>query len=208
MSILWVVLFMVSSETPMLMERYQPALKVNFTRVLSKKLLAVLTEADGSSHSSLSRRENVNQGSDAIDRDEKLDSRSDGQLARFSLLEPMKQVDSRSKKNKKYEFNSRRVSPIRSGGSHRGSLNVTKSFNPPFGSSKKFFSASVPGSRIVSRATSPISRRLSPPSSTTPTPTLSRLTTPKIVVDDTKRTDDSISQEVVMLRSQKEQPNN
>ena len=67
------------------------------------------TEADGSSHSSLSRRESVNQGSDAVDRDEKLDCRSDGQLARFSLLEPMKQVDSRTKKNKKYEFNSSRV---------------------------------------------------------------------------------------------------
>ncbi|XP_020879392.1 uncharacterized protein LOC9310014 [Arabidopsis lyrata subsp. lyrata] len=161
-------------------------------------------ETDPSSHSSLSRRESVNQGSDAIDRDEKLDTRSDGQLARFSLLEPMRQVDSRSKKNKKYEFNSSRVSPIPSGGSHRGSLNITKSFNPTFGSSKKFFSASVPGSRIVSRATSPISRRPSPPRSTTPTPTLSGLTTQKIVVDDTKRTNDNLSQEVVMLRSQVE----
>ncbi|VVB17113.1 unnamed protein product [Arabis nemorensis] len=162
-------------------------------------------ETDPSSHSSLSRRESVNQGSEAIDRDEKLDSRSDGQLARFSLLEPIRQVDSRSKKNKKYEFNSSRVSPIPSGGSHRGSLNITKSFNPTFGSSKKFFSASVPGSRIASRATSPISRRPSPPRSTTPTPTLSGLTTPKIVVDDTKRTNDShLSQEVIMLRSQVE----
>ncbi|XP_010454214.1 PREDICTED: uncharacterized protein LOC104736008 [Camelina sativa] len=161
-------------------------------------------ETDPSSHSSLSRRESVNQGSDAIDRDEKLDSRSDGQLARFSLLEPMRQVDTRSKKNKKYEFNSSRVSPIPRGGSHRGSLNITKSFNPTFGSSKKFFSASVPGSRIASRATSPISRRPSPPRSTTPTPTLSGLTTPKIFVDDTKRTSDHLSQEVVMLRSQVE----
>ncbi|KAJ4882465.1 Regulator of chromosome condensation (RCC1) family with FYVE zinc finger domain [Raphanus sativus] len=161
-------------------------------------------EAAASSHSSLSRRESVNQGSNAIVRDEKLDSSSDGQLARFSLLEPMRQVDSRTKKKKKYEFNSSRVSPIPSGGSHRGSLNVTKSFNPTFVASKKFFSASVPGSRIVSRATSPISRRLSPPRSTTPTPTLSGLTTPKIVVDDTKRTNDNISQEVVMLRSQVE----
>ncbi|CAF1778182.1 unnamed protein product [Brassica oleracea var. botrytis] len=162
-------------------------------------------EADASSHSSLSRRESVNQGSDAVDRDEKLNSRSDGHLARFSLVEPMRQVESQSKKNKKYEFNSSRVSPIPSGGSHRGSLNVTKSFNPTFGSSKKFFSASVPGSRIVSRATSPVSRRLSPPArSTTPTPTLSGLTTPKIVVDDTKRTNDNISQEVVMLRTQVE----
>ncbi|KAJ0261202.1 Uncharacterized protein HA466_0043670 [Hirschfeldia incana] len=159
-------------------------------------------ETDASSHSSLSRRESVNQGSDAVDRDEKLDSRSDGQLTRFSLLEPIRQADSRSKKNKKYEFNSSRVSPVP--GSHRGSLNITKSFNPTFGVSKKFFSASVPGSRIASRATSPISRRPSPPRSTTPTPTLSGLITPRIVVDDTKKANDNVSQEVLMLRSQVE----
>jgi alpha-tubulin suppressor-like RCC1 family protein len=161
-------------------------------------------ETDPSSHSSLSRRGSINQGSDPIDKDDKFDSRSDGQLARFSLMESMRQVDSRHKKNKKYEFNSSRVSPIPSGSSQRGALNIAKSFNPVFGASKKFFSASVPGSRIVSRATSPISRRPSPPRSTTPTPTLSGLATPKFVVDDTKRTNDNLSQEVVKLRSQVE----
>ncbi|ESQ41205.1 hypothetical protein EUTSA_v10012520mg [Eutrema salsugineum] len=162
-------------------------------------------ETDPSSHSSLSRRGSINQGSDPpIDKDDKLDSRSDGQLARLSLMDSMRQVDSRYKRNKKYEFNSSRVSPIPSGSSQRGALNIAKSFNPVFGASKKFFSASVPGSRIVSRATSPISRRASPPRSTTPTPTLSGLTTPRIVVDDTKRTNDNLSQEVVKLRSQVE----
>ncbi|CAF1786375.1 unnamed protein product [Brassica napus] len=162
-------------------------------------------ETDASSHSSLSRRGSINQGSaDPIDKDDKLDSRSDGQLARFSLMDSMRQVDSRNKKNKKYEFSSSRVSPIPSRSSQRGALNIAKTFNPVFGASKKFFSASVPGSRIVSRATSPISRRPSPPRSTTPTPTLSGLTTPRIVVDDTKRTNDNISQEVVKLRSQVE----
>ncbi|CAN6873579.1 unnamed protein product [Brassica oleracea] len=161
-------------------------------------------ETDASSHSSLSRRGSINQGSDPTDKDDKLDSRSDGQLARFSLMDSMRQVDSRNKKNKKYEFSSSRVSPIPSRSSQRGALNIAKTFNPVFGASKKFFSASVPGSRIVSRATSPISRRPSPPRSTTPTPTLSGLTTPRIVVDDTKRTNDNISQEVVKLRSQVE----
>ncbi|KAL0418464.1 UNVERIFIED_CONTAM: PH, RCC1 and FYVE domains-containing protein 1 [Sesamum radiatum] len=71
-----------------------------------------------------------------------------------------------------------------------------------FGSSKKFFSASVPGSRIVSRATSPISRRTSPPRSTTPTPTLGGLTSPKVVLDDAKMINDSLSQEVITLRAQ------
>ncbi|KAK2377624.1 hypothetical protein P8452_49293 [Trifolium repens] len=162
-------------------------------------------ETDSSSHSSISRRGSINQGSlELIDKDEKLDIRSRNQLARFSSMESFKQVESKSsKKNKKLEFNSSRVSPAPNGGSQWGA-NISKSFNPVFGSSKKFFSASVPGSRIVSRATSPISRRPSPPRSTTPTPTLGGLTTPKIVVDDAKKTNDSLSQEVIKLRSQVE----
>ncbi|KAK7304929.1 hypothetical protein VNO77_42823 [Canavalia gladiata] len=164
------------------------------------------TETDSSCQSSMSRRGSVNQGSlEFIGKDDKLDSRSYNQLARFSSMESFKQVDSRSsKKNKKLEFNSSRVSPVPNGGSQWGAMNISKSFNPVFGSSKKFFSASVPGSRIVSRATSPISRRPSPPRSTTPTPTLGGLTSPKIVVDDAKRTNDSLSQEVIKLRSQVE----
>lgn len=161
-------------------------------------------ETDSSSHSSVSRRGVANQGPlELIDKDDKLDSRSRNQLARFSSMESFKQVESRSsKKNKKLEFNSSRVSPVPNGGSQWGALNISKSFNPVFGSSKKFFSASVPGSRIVSRATSPISRRPSPPRSTTPTPTLGGLSSPKIVVDDAKRINDNLSQEVVKLRSQ------
>ncbi|KAJ6670968.1 INACTIVE PHOSPHOLIPASE C-LIKE PROTEIN 2 [Salix viminalis] len=162
-------------------------------------------ETDSSSQSSVSRRGSVNQGpSEFIDKDEKLDSRSRAQLARFSSMESMKQAESRSKRNKKLEFNSSRVSPVPNGSSQWGALNISKSFNPMFGSSKKFFSASVPGSRIVSRATSPISRRPSPPRSTTPTPTLGGLTSPKIVVGDAKRTNESLNQEVVKLRSQVE----
>ncbi|XP_031251499.1 PH, RCC1 and FYVE domains-containing protein 1-like [Pistacia vera] len=119
-------------------------------------------------------------------------------------MESFKQAESRSKRNKKLEFNSSRVSPVPNGSSQWGALNISKSFNPMFGSSKRFFSAYVPGSRIVSRATSPISRRPSPPRSTTPTPTLGGLTSPKIVVDDAKRTNDSLSQEVIKLRDQVE----
>ncbi|KAI3450027.1 hypothetical protein Pfo_006692 [Paulownia fortunei] len=163
-------------------------------------------ETDTSSQSSVSRRGSMNQGiNDIIDKDEKLDTRSRPNLTRFSSMESLKQGESRtSKRNKKLEFNSSRVSPIPNGSSQWGALNISKSFNPVFGSSKKFFSASVPGSRIVSRATSPISRRASPPRSTTPTPTLGGLTSPKIVLDDAKMTNDSLSQEVIKLRAQVE----
>ncbi|OMO51171.1 Zinc finger, FYVE-type [Corchorus capsularis] len=162
-------------------------------------------ETDASSQSSVSRRGSINHATSEFgDKDDKLDSRSRAQLARFSSMESLKQGENRSKRNKKLEFNSSRVSPVPNGGSQWGALNISKSFNPVFGSSKKFFSASVPGSRIVSRATSPISRRPSPPRSTTPTPTLGGLTSPKIVVDDAKRTNDSLSQEIVRLRAQVE----
>lgn len=160
-------------------------------------------ETDASSHSSVGRRGSINQGlSDIIDKDEKMDVKSRPHLARFSSMESLKQVESRSsKRNKKLEFNSSRVSPIPNGNSQWGALNISKSFT---GSSKKFFSASVPGSRIVSRATSPISRRPSPPRSTTPTPTLGGLTSPKVVLDDAKMANDSLSQEVIKLRAQVE----
>nr|CAD1840018.1 unnamed protein product [Ananas comosus var. bracteatus] len=148
------------------------------------------------------RKGNVIQGfGDVIEKEEKLDLRSNVQISRLSSMESFKHADSKSlKKNKKFEFNS----PVPNGNSHWGGLTISKSFNPVFGTSKKFFSASVPGSRIVSRATSPISRRASPPRSTTPTPTLGGLTSWKVVADDTKMTNDSLSQEVLALRAQVE----
>ncbi|XP_077218619.1 PH, RCC1 and FYVE domains-containing protein 1-like [Tasmannia lanceolata] len=162
-------------------------------------------ETDSTSQFSVNRRGSMGQGFSELVEEEKLDSRSHVQLSRFSSMESFKQVEGKSsKRNKKLEFNSSRVSPIPNVSSQWGALNISKSFNPVFGSSKKFFSASVPGSRIVSRATSPISRRPSPPRSTTPTPTLGGLTSPKIVIDDAKRTNDSLSQEVLHLRAQVE----
>ncbi|KAK4780665.1 hypothetical protein SAY87_016771 [Trapa incisa] len=161
-------------------------------------------ETEIPSNSSLSRKGATSQApNDLIDKDEKMDSRSRAQLARFSSMESIKQADRSTKRNKKLEFNSSRVSPVPNGGSQWGAVSTSKS-NAVFGSSKKFFSASVPGSRIVSRASSPISRRTSPPRATTPTPTLGGLTSPRFIMDDAKRTNDSLSQEVVKLRAQVE----
>lgn len=160
-------------------------------------------EIDLSSQSAANRKTNIYQGPGEVVEEEKLDSRFNVNISRFSSFDSIKQTDVKtSKRNKKLEFSSSRVSPIPSGSSHWS--NVSKSLNPVFGSSKKFFSASVPGSRIVSRATSPISRRPSPPRSTTPTPTLSGLTSPRFMVDDAKMTNDNLSQEVLKLRAQVE----
>ncbi|KAL8483582.1 hypothetical protein ACS0TY_026315 [Phlomoides rotata] len=161
-------------------------------------------ETDTLSHSSVNRRGHMNQGTkDIIGIDGKLDIRSQPQLTRFSSMESLKQAETHtSKRNKKLDFSSSRVSPIPNGSSQWGANSTSKSFNPVFGSSKKFFSASVPGSRIVSRATSPVSRKGSPPRSTTPIPTLGGLTSPKVVLDDAKLTNDSLNQEVVKLKAQ------
>ncbi|KAJ9685372.1 hypothetical protein PVL29_017414 [Vitis rotundifolia] len=163
------------------------------------------TETDSSSHSSLSRRGSMNQGlNELAEKDEKLDSRSHVQLGKYSSMQSFKQVESgTSRRNKKLEFNSSRVSPLPNGASQWSAPNNSKSYNIAFPPSKKFISASVPGSRIASRATSPTSRQSSPPRPATPTPILAGLTSSKIVVD-AKSTNDNLSQEVLKLRAQVE----
>ncbi|KAM1064377.1 hypothetical protein EV1_028161 [Malus domestica] len=142
------------------------------------------TETNSSSGSAISRRGSMNQGFNEL------------------IENNVKEMENgSSKSNKKMDFSSNCVTPIANGVSERRTLNGTKSFNP--GSSKKFFSASLPGSRIASRATSPTSRRSSPPRSTTPTPALSGLTFPK-VGDDAKRINVNLSEEVLKLKTQVE----
>ncbi|KAK1319876.1 Protein Brevis radix-like 4 [Acorus calamus] len=161
-------------------------------------------ETDSSSQIAANKKGSINQNFSELVEEEKLVSRSEN-VTRFSSMNSKYVEGKLSKRNKKLEFNSSRVSPVPNGSSNWGAFNITKPFNPVFGTSKKFFSASVPGSRIVSRATSPISRRPSPPRSTTPTPTLSGLTTPKVVfMDDVKRTNDDLSREVLQLKAQVE----
>ncbi|XP_047974656.1 PH, RCC1 and FYVE domains-containing protein 1-like [Salvia hispanica] len=160
-------------------------------------------EVDTPSQSSVSRRRSMNQGiNNPVVKDEKLDIRSRPPLARFSSIESSKQGEIHTtKRNKKLDFNSNRVSPIPSRSSQWGSTN---SFDPVSGYSKKLTSASVPGSRIVSRATSPISRRSSPPRASTPTPTLAGLTSPKVALNDATLTNGSLSEEIINLKAQVE----
>ncbi|OMO99055.1 Zinc finger, FYVE-type [Corchorus capsularis] len=163
------------------------------------------SETNSSTHYSLSRRGSMNQGqTEGVEKTEMLDSRSHAQLSRNGSIESSKELEGgSSKRNKRLDFNSTRVSPFPNGVSQCAPQNNSKS--AIFGSSKKFFSASLPGSRIVSRATSPTSRRSSPPRATTPTPTLSGFASMKVVADDAKRKNDGLSEEVVKLRAQVEE---
>lgn len=166
-------------------------------------------DADSSSHSSLSRRGSMNQGLNGlIEKNDKSHILVGGN---FSVDLSRKVETEPSSRYKKLDVNVGRVSPIPNGFLNNGLLTSSKSWNPVFGTSKKFFSVSLPGSRIVSRATSPTSRRSSPPRAATPThsvlATHSVLTPSKVVDDDAKKTNSSLSEEVLKLRSQVEDLN-
>lgn len=161
-------------------------------------------EPETFSQSTANRKGNRYQAANDTSEDAKWNSKSNVQLSRVSSAESLKQLESKSwKRNKKLEFTNTNAHPISNGGSNRAAHAISKTLNPVFGTSRKFFSASVPGSRMGSRATSPTSRHHSPPRSTTPTPTLTRLVTPDII-SDIRVTDDNINQEVLQLRIQVE----
>ncbi|KAI9215583.1 hypothetical protein POPTR_T124906v4 [Populus trichocarpa] len=164
------------------------------------------SETDSSVHSALSRRGSVNQGlNEVAEKTENSNSKSHAKLGRNFSMESSKEVESiSSRRNRKSNSNSIQVSPSGNDVSRRNTFNNSKSF----GSSKKFFSASLPGSRIVSRATSPTSRRSSPPRAATPTPTLSANELPKLAVDGAGRLNDSLREEIVKLRAQVEELTN
>ena len=118
-------------------------------------------------------------------------------------------VKSGLKRTKKPDSSSSRVSPAPNGSSGVGtwgSVSVPAGFlKPPFTPGLKgpgAISSSVVTGQAVSRAVSPLGQRLSPPRSTTPTPTGAGLVIPRTVVEDLKKTNDTLSDENVQLRSQ------
>lgn len=162
-------------------------------------------ESGSTSHLLDTRRGTANQQSyDVSQKQEKSDAKTPVQLSRSSTMEQFKPAESKSssKRNRKSEFHSSRVSPAPNSTSQWGNINLPTSFHPVISYSKKFFSASVPGSRIMSRASSPVSRRSSPPRSTTPTPTLSGLKSTNIILEDVNKKNDTLGQEVAKLRVQ------
>ncbi|KAH9620066.1 hypothetical protein KSS87_009685 [Heliosperma pusillum] len=155
------------------------------------------TDNDSSSQSSLSRRGSMNQ---------RFNQNAEGYDSMISRMESFKDPESVSSRgNKRSEYNSSRVTPFPNGFTKWGTFNTSTAGLSAFGSSKKFFSASLPGSRIVSRATSPTSRRSSPPRAATPSTAMIALNLPNKAVDDPKRTNDNLSQEVLKLRAQVEE---
>ncbi|XP_008808052.2 PH, RCC1 and FYVE domains-containing protein 1 [Phoenix dactylifera] len=138
-----------------------------------------------------------------------LDPKLQGQFSRLSSVDSFKGENRLSKLNWKSETNNsqfpltyQRASMFQ-WGSFKPSSNLSSS-NILFGSSKKIFSASVPGSRAASRSSSPVSCRPSPPHSTI-TPVVTGLSSPEAFSDDSKQTYENLSQEVVRLHLQVEE---
>ncbi|GMH01708.1 hypothetical protein Nepgr_003547 [Nepenthes gracilis] len=107
--------------------------------------------------------------------------------------------------NSKFEAKVEKVDchafPILNGNFLPGSIYSSSGSAPLFGASNKHVSASAPGSRIVSRAASPISQRSSPARSPMP---IQSLSVSHIVTHDSKHTNNSLSQEMISLRAQVE----
>ncbi|GAB4827390.1 hypothetical protein Ancab_034275 [Ancistrocladus abbreviatus] len=110
--------------------------------------------------------------------------------------------DTSSRRNKRLEFNGSRVSPLPNGAILWSAPDISKSVSPVIRPSKKFFSASLPGSRIVSCATS---RHSSPPCTTTQSAAVVRLGSPNHILEDAKRVEELTRktqiQEVELLRT-------
>ncbi|XP_058083876.1 PH, RCC1 and FYVE domains-containing protein 1-like isoform X2 [Magnolia sinica] len=138
------------------------------------------------------------QSSNEVGEKESPDPKSLRQLCRLLSLGSFKHTDMQnSKSNRKAESRISRFSPSLGGSAQWGNLYASRSSN-------KIFSSSVPSSRMVSRATSPVLMRPSPSRSTTLPPTPTGLTSAEVAVNDSEQTNDKFSDEVVKLRVQVE----
>ncbi|XP_034689186.1 PH, RCC1 and FYVE domains-containing protein 1-like isoform X2 [Vitis riparia] len=151
------------------------------------------------------RSSNILQKSNEIAERDTMGPRVQGQLSRLSSVDSFSRAESKHYKcDTKLEFNDGRVSPHLNGNVQRGSFHSSKLSNSLFGGSRKIFSASRPGSRIVSRATSPVSGKSSPPQSAMLAASLAVVRSPEAMDDDPKHTNDSLSREIINLRAQVE----
>lgn len=135
---------------------------------------------------------------------EHLDSKLHGHLSQLPKGESFKKIEGRnSKSNRKSESTNRSSSPSSGRSSTGGNFYTSRSSKLKSSSSRKVFSSFAPGSRMPSQATSPSLRKLNPQHSTIPTQRF--LKSPEVTANDSKQTNDSLSQEVIKLRVQVEE---
>ncbi|XP_059648858.1 PH, RCC1 and FYVE domains-containing protein 1-like isoform X2 [Cornus florida] len=147
---------------------------------------------------------NILQKSNEVVEKETRSPQLQGQFCRLSSANSFILAEGRNSKGQmKAKLNGSHVFPLLNGGIKRGSIATSKASTSIVGASKNFFSASVPGSRIVSRATSPLSGKSSSSQSIPLTSSVTVLTS-GVILDDSKHKNGSLSQEVLNLRAQVE----
>ncbi|XP_058195899.1 PH, RCC1 and FYVE domains-containing protein 1-like isoform X1 [Rhododendron vialii] len=131
--------------------------------------------------------------------------RLQGQLSRLSSFDSCNLADIKNTKHSiKVESNDSRVFPLVNGNTQRGSISSSsKSSNSPVASSWNFCLSSVPGSRMVSRAASPVSRKSTPFHSAIPASSPS-IGTSEAMLADSKQLNEKLSHEVMNLKAQVE----
>lgn len=136
------------------------------------------------------RNENVRHKPVEVAERETRDPKLHATLSRFSSFSSANQLESlHSRSENQSEANHSCAFPPLSGASQLKDFNVSKAPNLVVGGGpKKVTSASVPVSRVISRATSPVSAKSSPPWSSEET--------------DLKRANESLNQEIMILRAQ------
>lgn len=127
-----------------------------------------------------------------------------GQLSRLSSFDSFNLADTKNSKHGiKVESNDSRVFPLFNGNTQRGSISSSKSSNSPVASSRNFFLTSAPGSRMASRAVSPVSRKSTPFHSAIPAAWPS-VGTSEVIPADSKQLNEKLGQEVMNLKAQVE----
>lgn len=130
--------------------------------------------------------------------------RVQGQLSKFFTVDSFNQSEGRNSKNSvKIETRDNRVFPLLNGNIESQSLFCSKATGALFGASKSYISVSVPTSRMVSRATSPVTRMACSPQFPNPTPSLPLLTN-ELILDDPKHNNESLCKELIYLKAQVE----
>ncbi|KAJ8628589.1 hypothetical protein MRB53_021912 [Persea americana] len=119
--------------------------------------------------------------------------------SKLSSIESFKKNEGRhSKHNRKFESSNYHISVSLNRSYHGGSFCSSRSSNSMLRSSKKIFYTSVLGAKIVPQARSSILRRHGPQHSITQSPT------PVLVANDSRKTNDNLTQEGYKLRAQVE----
>ncbi|KNA09842.1 hypothetical protein SOVF_149880 [Spinacia oleracea] len=122
-------------------------------------------------------------------------------FAGLSFVNSLKRIDNdRSKGGIKPGRVESSILPTFGGIFQPGSSHLSSTPSPIFGTSDKRVSASAPGSRMNSRAASPISQGCSPVRSSSLITSISVPTSPEVMAPNSKHMNDNLRQEVVQLR--------